>query len=436
MENINEQEQLEQEYLTQTPNIQWFPGHMAKTRRVMKESLKLVDIVVELRDARIPKSSRNPEIEKIVGDKPRLVVFNKADIADPAVTKEWQEYYKSHGVRTLALDCRSGKGLKELVPAVRQELHDLLEKRKARGMESRPIRMMIVGVPNVGKSSLINRLAGGKRVKVEDRPGVTRGKQWVRLESGIELLDMPGVLWPKFDDRQVGERLAYASHQDDVYDLEWVAMRFLNAAPALSAALQQRFKVTEQEYEAWSRLTCSAGGQKARYDAARRGGQHRARRRHRAGRVPLRQDRAHLARAPARRPGEGAADNRTIRRRGCQMIEETSLFRYDEQLRREGYLSLCGVDEAGRGPLAGPVVAAAVILPEDALQRCPQLAVLNDSKKLSEKKREALFRPVKATALGFGIGQASWEKSTSSTSCRLPFWRCAGRWSRWSSNFI
>lgn len=251
MENINEQEQLEQEYLTQTPNIQWFPGHMAKTRRVMKESLKLVDIVVELRDARIPKSSRNPEIEKIVGDKPRLVVFNKADIADPAVTKEWQEYYKSHGVRTLALDCRSGKGLKELVPAVRQELHDLLEKRKARGMESRSIRMMIVGVPNVGKSSLINRLAGGKRVKVEDRPGVTRGKQWVRLESGIELLDMPGVLWPKFDDRQVGERLAYTGAiKDDVYDLEWVAMRFLDLLrQRYPQLLQQRFKVTGQEYE-------------------------------------------------------------------------------------------------------------------------------------------------------------------------------------------
>ena len=174
MENINEQEQLEQEYLTQTPNIQWFPGHMAKTRRVMKESLKLVDIVVELRDARIPKSSRNPEIEKIVGDKPRLVVFNKADIADPAVTKEWQEYYKSHGVRTLALDCRSGKGLKELVPAVRQELHDLLEKRKARGMESRPIRMMIVGVPNVGKSSLTNRILGEQRVIVSNVAGTTR----------------------------------------------------------------------------------------------------------------------------------------------------------------------------------------------------------------------------------------------------------------------
>lgn len=248
-EQWQEQGQEEQEYLTQTPSIQWFPGHMAKTRRVMKESLGLVDIVVELRDARIPKSSRNPEIEKIVGDKPRLVVFNKADIADPAVTKMWQDYYKSHGVRTLALDCRSGKGLKELVPAVRETLADLLAKRRARGMESRPIRMMIVGVPNVGKSSLINRLAGGKKVKVEDRPGVTRGKQWVRLENGIELLDMPGVLWPKFDDKQVGERLAYTGAiKDDVYDLEWVAMRFLallrERYPQL---LAERFKVTAEE---------------------------------------------------------------------------------------------------------------------------------------------------------------------------------------------
>lgn len=248
-EQWQEQGQEEQEYLTQTPSIQWFPGHMAKTRRVMKESLGLVDIVVELRDARIPKSSRNPEIEKIVGDKPRLVVFNKADIADPAVTKMWQDYYKNHGVRTLALDCHSGKGLKELVPAVRETLADLLAKRRARGMESRPIRMMIVGVPNVGKSSLINRLAGGKKVKVEDRPGVTRGKQWVRLENGIELLDMPGVLWPKFDDKQVGERLAYTGAiKDDVYDLEWVAMRFLallrERYPQL---LEERFKVTAEE---------------------------------------------------------------------------------------------------------------------------------------------------------------------------------------------
>lgn len=142
----------------------------------MKESLGLVDIVVELRDARIPKSSRNPEIEKIIGDKPRLVVFNKADIADPAVTKQWQEYYKSHGVRTLALDCRSGRGLKELVPAVREVLADLLAKRKAKGMQSRPIRMMIVGVPNVGKSSLINRLAGSKAGQGGGPPGCHQRK--------------------------------------------------------------------------------------------------------------------------------------------------------------------------------------------------------------------------------------------------------------------
>lgn len=241
----------EPEYLTQAPQIQWFPGHMAKTRRVMKESLGLVDIVVELRDARIPKSSRNPEIEKIVGDKPRLVVFNKADMADASATRQWQDYYKQHGVSTLALDCKTGKGLNQLLPAVRETLHDLLERRAQRGMASRPIRMMIVGVPNVGKSSLINRLAGGKRAKVEDRPGVTRGKQWVRLDNGIELLDMPGVLWPKFEDRQVGERLAYTGAvKDDVYDIEWAAMRFLaflrEKYPQL---LLQRYKVTPQETE-------------------------------------------------------------------------------------------------------------------------------------------------------------------------------------------
>lgn len=242
---------MEEEYLTQTPQIQWFPGHMAKTRRVMQESLKLVDIVIELRDARIPKSSRNPEIEKIVGDKPRLVVFNKADIADPKITKEWQDYYHDHGVTTIAVDCKSGRGLNQLIPAVRETLKDLLERRAQKGMASRPIRMMIAGVPNVGKSSLINRLAGSKRAKVEDRPGVTRGKQWVHLESGMELLDMPGVLWPKFDDKSVGERLAYTGAiKDDVYDVEWVAMRFLALLrDKYPQYLEQRFKITPAETE-------------------------------------------------------------------------------------------------------------------------------------------------------------------------------------------
>lgn len=240
---------MEEEYLTQAPQIQWFPGHMAKTRRIMRESLNLVDVVIELRDARIPKSSRNPEIEKIVGDKPRLVVFNKSDIADPEVTREWQEYYKNHGVTTLALDCKSGKGLNQLIPTVKETLKDLLERRAEKGMAGRPIRMMIVGVPNVGKSSLINRLAGSRRAKVEDRPGVTRGKQWVHLESGMELLDMPGVLWPKFDDKTVGERLAYTGAiKDDVFDIEWVSMRFLNMLKnKYPQYLEERFKITPEE---------------------------------------------------------------------------------------------------------------------------------------------------------------------------------------------
>ena len=205
------------------------------------------------------QSSRNPEIEKIIGDKPRLVVFNKADIADPAVTKQWQEYYKSHGVRTLALDCRSGRGLKELVPAVREVLADLLAKRKAKGMQSRPIRMMIVGVPNVGKSSLINRLAGSKRVKVEDRPGVTRGKQWVRLESGIELLDMPGVLWPKFDDKQVGERGPCTPEPSRTTYTTWSGWQcafWTCCAAAIQSCCRSALRSPSRSMRDWSRLIC------------------------------------------------------------------------------------------------------------------------------------------------------------------------------------
>lgn len=237
------------EILRATPSIQWFPGHMAKTRRLMRENLALVDAVVELRDARIPKSSRNPEIETIVGTKPRLVVFNKMDLADPAVTKEWMDYYHSYGVKTLCIDCRSGAGLKQFTPAVRELLKEELERRRAKGLSDKNLRIMICGVPNVGKSSLINRLSGSRRAKVEDRPGVTRGKQWVRLDNGMELLDMPGVLWPKFEDKSVGERLAYTGAvKDTVYDLEWVAMRFLaflrEKYPQL---LQQRYKVSPEE---------------------------------------------------------------------------------------------------------------------------------------------------------------------------------------------
>lgn len=234
---------------TTNSSIQWFPGHMAKTRRLMRENLKLVDLVIELRDARIPRSSANPEIEKLAGGKPRILLLNKSDAADEGRTRLWLARYESEGVPALAVDCRSGKGLKRLPSLVEQTLAELLERRRTRGMVGRPVRMMVVGIPNVGKSSFINRLAGGKRAKVEDRPGVTRAKQWVKVEGGFELLDMPGVLWPKFEDPLVGEHLAFTGAvKDDVLDVEALAMRLaerLNREyPAL---LQARYKFTAEE---------------------------------------------------------------------------------------------------------------------------------------------------------------------------------------------
>lgn len=230
-------------------DIQWFPGHMAKTRRLMKENLPLVDVVVEITDARVPASSRNPEMKNLVGGKPRVVVLNKCDMADEALTAEWIEYYRTKEVRAVAMDCRSGKGLNKLVPTVKEVMKKELEKRAAKGMEGKPIRMMIVGIPNVGKSSFINRVAGGKRAKVEDRPGVTRGKQWVTLEKGIDLLDMPGVLWPKFDDKTVGEHLAFTGAiKDDILDTELLAMRLADLLNReCHSLLCARYKLTDEE---------------------------------------------------------------------------------------------------------------------------------------------------------------------------------------------
>ena len=230
-------------------DIQWFPGHMAKTRRLMKENLPLVDVVVEITDARVPASSRNPEMKNLVGGKPRMVVLNKCDMADEALTAEWIEYYRTKGVRAVAMDCRSGKGLNKLVPTVKEVMKKELEKRAAKGMEGKPIRMMIVGIPNVGKSSFINRVAGGKRAKVEDRPGVTRGKQWVTLEKGIDLLDMPGVLWPKFDDKTVGEHLAFTGAiKDDILDTELLAMRLADLLNReYHSLLCERYRLTDEE---------------------------------------------------------------------------------------------------------------------------------------------------------------------------------------------
>ncbi len=209
-------------------SVQWFPGHMAKTRRLMQSNLKLVDAVVEMTDARIPISSRNPEMDRLVGSKPRLVILNKCDAADETANSMWLDYYKRKGIMSIATDCRSGKGVNKFLPSLKELLKEQISVWNSKGMVGRPIRIMIVGIPNVGKSSFINRLAGSKRAKVEDRPGVTRGKQWVSIGNEIELLDMPGVLWPKFEDKTVGEHLAFTGAvKDDVMDLEYLACRLL-----------------------------------------------------------------------------------------------------------------------------------------------------------------------------------------------------------------
>ena len=204
--------------------IQWFPGHMAKTRREIGENLKNVDFVIELLDARIPKSSENPEISRICGDKPRLTLLSRAALADPKYSKEWKAYFAEKGRPCIFYDCITGEGFSEIMPAARALLAEKIERYREKGMAGRRLRAMIVGIPNVGKSSIINKLSGTKSAKVENRPGVTRQKQWIPTNLGFDLLDTPGVLWPKFDDQKIGENLAVTGAiKDDILDIETIA---------------------------------------------------------------------------------------------------------------------------------------------------------------------------------------------------------------------
>lgn len=231
---------------TEIKSIQWFPGHMAKTRKSIKENLSLVDAVVEIIDARIPLSSQNPEMGRMTAGKPRLLVLNKRDMADNNATDKWISYFRSQGVVAVSMDCKSGKGLKSFTSALEQQLlKDLIETRKAKGMVGAPIRVMVVGIPNVGKSSFINRMSGSKKAKVEDRPGVTRTKQWVKLGDKIEMLDMPGVLWPKFDDQKAAQNLAFTGAiKDDILDIETLAMLLLELlAQNYPQCLKERYKM-------------------------------------------------------------------------------------------------------------------------------------------------------------------------------------------------
>ena len=229
-------------------NIQWYPGHMTKTRRQIEADLKQVDAVCEIVDARIPVSSRNPDIDAICGSKPRIIVLNRMDLADPNATKKWSAYFKSKGMAVIATDCKTRKGIADFTPAARTACAEKLERDAKRGM-NRPLRVMVVGIPNVGKSTLINQISGRKGAKAENRPGVTRGKQWVTVDSGLQLLDTPGILWPKFEDPEVGMMLAYTGAvKEGVIDMEELACRLMELLHKFYPnTLMERYKVEAPE---------------------------------------------------------------------------------------------------------------------------------------------------------------------------------------------
>ena len=238
--------------MSEIQNIQWFPGHMTKTKRQIQASLKLVDAVAEILDARIPLSSKNPDLQKLIQTKPKVVLLNKCDMANQTATSRWIDYYASQGITAIAVDCKSGKGLNKFAPAVNNVLSERRERLKAKGMVNPMLRIMIVGIPNVGKSSFINRVAKQNRAKVEDRPGVTRGNQWYSIAKNIEMLDTPGVLWPKFDDKIVGERLAFTGAvKDQILDTELLAVRLLDFLRSLKLAdFIARFKLEDIDLDA------------------------------------------------------------------------------------------------------------------------------------------------------------------------------------------
>ena len=227
------------------PSLQWYPGHMRKAERLVKENLKLVDVVVELLDARIPLSSANPVLREIVGGKPRLIVLNKADLADETATRAWVKYFAAQGIAAVPVDAVQGRGVKELVQAIAKCAKPKTDKLVQHGAKARAARCMILGIPNVGKSSLINRLSGGSKTKVENRPGVTRAKQWIRLGAQLELLDMPGILWPKFEDQQAALHLAFTGAiNDNVYDVASVVLLLLDTLRrAYPSALIERYRL-------------------------------------------------------------------------------------------------------------------------------------------------------------------------------------------------
>ena len=244
-------------------NIQWYPGHMTKTRRMIEADLKLVDLVAEVIDARIPRSSRNPDIDELVGRKPRLIVLNRADQADPALNRAWGKWFRDRGCAVLETDSKTGTGVNQFSNVVKEALKEQIARWREKGQVGRPVRVMVVGVPNVGKSTFINKVARRKSAKAQDRPGVTRGKQWVAVDAGLDLLDTPGILWPKFEDQEVGRRLAYTGAiKDDIMDVEELGCTLMEElAVRYPQALAERYKLTpEPDTPGWALL--EAAGRK------------------------------------------------------------------------------------------------------------------------------------------------------------------------------
>lgn len=237
--------------MSEMQTIQWFPGHMTKTKRQIQSSLKLVDAVAEIIDARIPVSSRNPDLAKLVQNKPRVILLNKCDMANQTATKMWIDYFKKQNLVAIPVDCKSGRGLDKFAPAVNTVMSHKIARLKEKGMVNPTIRIMIVGIPNVGKSSFINKMVKKNRAKVEDRPGVTRGNQWYTIAKNLEMLDTPGVLWPKFDDKTVGEHLSFTGAvKDQILDIELLAVRLLDFIKELKPAdFITRFKLENEDIE-------------------------------------------------------------------------------------------------------------------------------------------------------------------------------------------
>mgnify|MGYP005764756577 FL=1 len=228
-------------------NVQWYPGHMTKAKRQMQEDLKLIDLIIELVDARVPISSRNPDIDSLGQNKARLILLNKADLADERQNEAWKECFQNRGFHVVKVDSRSGAGMKQVHAMIQEACRDKIERDKKRGIKNRPVRAMVAGIPNVGKSTFINSFAGKACTKTGNKPGVTRGKQWIRLNKNVELLDTPGILWPKFEDQKVGERLAcIGSIKDDLLNMEELALILITyLKERYPGVLEKRYGVSE-----------------------------------------------------------------------------------------------------------------------------------------------------------------------------------------------